>query len=108
MGVIENGGTSRQLLLHCSTSYIHAVVGNCSVFVPDATLPIPSMESSCIALPPVTHMDVGNAKAMLDATKVAVDLQAVDRRLAITRTQANAGHRFLPAAGTLSQYVRHQ
>ena len=28
------------------------VLGNCSVFVPDATLPIPSMESSCIALPP--------------------------------------------------------
>ncbi|MDH5409016.1 MAG: hypothetical protein OEY00_10425 [Gammaproteobacteria bacterium] len=28
---------------------------NCSVFVPDVTLPIPSMESSCIVLPSPIH-----------------------------------------------------
>ncbi len=33
----------------------NCTLGSCSVFVPDATLPIPSMESSCVALPSPVH-----------------------------------------------------
>ena len=50
-----------------------AHLDNCSVFVPDATLPIPSMESSCvvlgncscIALPPASMQSSAIAPALL-------------------------------------------
>ena len=37
-----------------------AALGNCSVFVPDATLPIPSMELSCVTLDNCSCIVLGN------------------------------------------------